>query len=246
MALRDEQRRPLLLVLLVVLPVYVIARSVAITEATPQPVVLPAGEVIGSTMRDIHGAVMAGSVIAFVCGLVGVFVMQAAFQADQRLVIAGMRPGQVIAARLAVVLAASILVVSVSALATAVYFDPRSWLPFLSGLAFVGLIYAGLGALAGAVFDKLAATYLLLFLAMTDLLIVQNPMFGDGDPASWATLLPGYGPSQLMIVGAFSNSFRATGELVLSLAWLTVVTGAALFVLRRAVAPEREHLEIKQ
>lgn len=158
MALRDEQRRPLLLVLLVVLPVYVIARSVAITEATPQPVVLPAGEVIGSTMRDIHGAVMAGSVIAFVCGLVGVFVMQAAFLADQRLVIAGMRPGQVIAARLAVVLAASVLVVSVSALVTAVYFDPRSWLPFLSGLAFVGLTYAGLGALAGAVFDKLAAT----------------------------------------------------------------------------------------
>lgn len=236
MALRDEQRRPLLLILLVVLPIYVIARSVAITEATPQPVVLPTGEVVGSTMRDIHGAVMAGSVIAFVCGLVGVFVMQAAFQADQRLVIAGMRPGQVIAARLAVVLAASILVVSVSALATAAYFDPRSWLPFLVGLAFVGLIYAGLGALAGAVFDKLAATYLLLFLAMTDLLIVQNPMFGDGDPAAWAAALPGYGPSQLMIVGAFSNSFRATGELVLSLGWLFAVTGAALFVLRRAVA----------
>ena len=140
------------------------------------------------------------------------------------------------AARRAVVLAASVLVVSVSALVTAAYFDPRSWLPFLSGLAFVGLIYAGLGALAGAVFDKLAATYLLLFLAMTDLLIVQNPMFGDGDPASWATLLPGYGPSQLMIVGAFSDSFRATGELVLSLAWLAVVTGVALFVLRRAIA----------
>lgn len=238
MALRDEQRRPLLLILLVVLPVYVIARSVAITEATPQPVVLPSGEVISSTMRDIHGAVMAGGVIAFVCGLVGVFVMQAAFQADQRLVIAGMRPGQVIAARLTVVLAACVLVITVSALVTAAYFDPRSWLLFLSGLAFIGLIYAGLGALAGAVFDKLAATYLLLFLAMTDLLIVQNPMFGDGDPASWAVLLPGYGPGQLMLVGAFSNSFNAMVELLLALGWLILVFGAALFVLRRAVARE--------
>ena len=52
--------------------------------------------------------------------------------------------------------------------------------------------------------------------------------------------------SQLMIVGAFSNSFRVTGELVLSVGWLIVVTGAALFVLRRAVAPERKHLEIEQ
>lgn len=239
MALRDEERRPLLLVLLVVVPVYVIARSVAITEATPQPVTLPGGEVIVSTMRDIHGAVMAGNVIAFVCGLVGVFAMQAAFQADQRLVIAGMRPGQVIGARLVVVLAASGVVVGVSALVTALYFDPRSWGPFLAGLVLIGLIYAALGALAGAVLDKLAATYLLLFLAMTDLGIVQNPMFGDGDPGRYAVLLPGYGPNQVMVDGAFSGSFQAADELLLSLGWAVALGAAAFVVVRRAVASHR-------
>src|SRR5512132_324441 len=94
MAFRDQRRRPLLLILLVLLPAYVIARSVAITEATPQQVGLPGGEGITATMKEIHGAVMAGNVIAFVCGLVGVFVMQSALHGDRRLVVAGYQPGE--------------------------------------------------------------------------------------------------------------------------------------------------------
>jgi hypothetical protein len=235
MALRDQRRRPLLLILLIVLPAYVIARSIAITEATPQRVGLPGGEVITSTMKDIHGAVMAGNVIAFVCGLVGVFVMHSALQGDRRLVVAGFSPGEAITARLVVVAAATALVVTVSAIVTALYFDPGAWTPFISGLVLIGLIYAALGALAGAVLDKLAATYLMLFLAMTDLGIVQNPMFGDGNPDGWAVVLPGYGPNQIMIEGAFSTSFQAGAELLLSLAWVVALTAAVLVVLRRAV-----------
>jgi hypothetical protein len=235
MAFRDQRRRPLLVILLVILPAYVIARSVAITEATPQQVGLPGGEVITSTMKDIHGAVMAGNVIAFVCGLVGVFIMQSALQGDRRLVVAGFRPGEAIAARLVVVAAATALVVAVSGIVTALYFDPATWAPFLGGLVLIGLIYAALGALAGSVLDRLAATYLMLFLAMTDLGIVQNPMFGDGNPDGWAVVLPGYGPNQIMVEGAVATSFQAGAELLLSLAWVVALTAAVLVVLRRAV-----------
>ena len=94
MAFRDQWRRPLLLVLLILIPAYVIARSIAITEATPRQVGLPGGEVVLSTMREIHGAVMAGNVIAFVCGLVGVFTMQSSLLGDRRLVIAGYAPAE--------------------------------------------------------------------------------------------------------------------------------------------------------
>jgi hypothetical protein len=233
MALRDERRRPLVLILLVILPAYVITRSIAITEATPKEVDLPGGAVIVSTMKDIHGAVMAGNVIAFVAGLVGVFVMQSALQGDRRLVVAGFRPVEAIAARLVVVVAATALAVAVSAIATALGFDVASWVPFLGGLVLIGLIYAALGALIGAVLDKLAATYLILFLAMTDLGIVQNPMFGS--PHGLAYLLPGYGPNQVMIGGAFSSGFHAGGELLLSWGWAAMLTAAVLVVLRRAV-----------
>lgn len=239
MAFRDQERRPLVLILLVVIPAYVITRSIAITEATPQQIGLPGGDLITKTMKDIHGAVMAGTVIAFVAALVGVFVMQSALQGDRRLVVAGYRPGEAISARLIVVGTATTLVVAVSAVVTALNFDPDAWTPFLAGLILTGLIYAALGALAGAVLDKLAATYLILFLVMTDLGIVQNPMFGDGVPADWAVLLPGYGPTRLMVDGAFSPSFHTGSELVLSFAWTIVLTAAVLVVLIRAVGQRR-------
>jgi hypothetical protein len=235
MAFRDQRRRPLLLILLVALPAYVITRSIAITEPTPQEVSLPGGEVIASNMRDIHGAVMGGTIIGFAAGLVGVFVMQSALQGDRRLVIAGFRPGEAIVARLVVVAAATALVVTVSAIVTALAFDPAVWTPFLTGLLLIGLVYALLGALIGAVLDKLAATYLILFVVMTDVSIIQNPMFGDGTPDGWAVALPGYGPSRLMVEGAFSDSFHAGGELVVSLGWTVALTAAVLVVLRRAV-----------
>ncbi len=235
MAFRDQRRRPLLLILLVIVPAYVITRSIAITEATPRRIGLPGGLEITTTMQDLHGATMAGVTIAFVASLVGVFVMHSALAGDRRLVVAGYRPGETIASRVIVLGAATALVVAVSVAVTAVNFTPASWLPLAAALALTGAIYAALGALAGAVLDKLAATYLMLFLAMTDVGIVQTPMFGDGTPDGWAVLLPGYGPTRMMVDGAFSSGFHVAGELALSLGWLIGVGACVVLVLRRAV-----------
>jgi hypothetical protein len=237
MGFRDQARRPLLLILLVIVPAYTITRSIAITLPTPREIGLPGGTEIETTMRAIHGAVMAGNAIAFVAGLCGVFVMGSALAGDRRLVIAGYRPREVVIARLSVLGAATALVVTVSAFVTAISFTPASWLPFLAGLASIGVIYAGIGALAGAILDKLAATYLILFLALTDLGIVQNPMFGDGTPGDWAVLLPGYGPSRVMVDGAFSAPFHAGGDLVLSFGWLVGIGAGVVTLLGREVRP---------
>ena len=234
MAFRDQRRRPLVLILLILLPAYVITKSVAETLGTPRRIGLPDGVWVTTTMKDLHGAGMGGVVIAFAAALLGVFVMQSALQGDRRLVVAGYRPGETVLARLLVLMAATALVVSVSALVTAVNFTPASWAPLIAALILLGLIYAALGALAGAVLDKLAATYLMLFLVMTDLGVVQSPMFSE-TPGSGAVLLPGYGPSRVMYDGAFSQSFHATAELLLSLGWLTALGVAVYLVLRRAV-----------
>jgi hypothetical protein len=236
MAFRDQRRRPLVLILLVVVPAYVITRSIAITQATPRQIGLPGGLEITTTMKDLHGAVMAGTAIAFVAALVGVFVMQSALDGDRRLVVAGFRPGETVLARLAVLVAATAVVVAVSLGATALSFTPASWLPLIVAWVLIGLTYAALGALAGAILDKLAATYLILFLVMTDLGIVQNPMFGDGTPGHWAVLLPGYGPSRMMADGAFSTNFHSSGDLLLGMVWLAALTLGVYLVLKRAVA----------
>jgi len=234
MAFRDQGRRPLVLVLLVIVPAYVITRSIAETLPTPRQLALPGGVLVHTTMKDLHGPEMAGITIGFVVALVGVFVMQSALEGDRRLVLAGYRPGETVIARLLVLLAATGLVVGVSVLVSALNFEAASWPRLIAALILIGLIYGALGALVGAVLDKLAATYLILFLVMTDLGVVQSPMFHT-EPGPLAILLPGYGPSRLMYEGAFSPGFHAGGELALGLAWLAALSVGCYFVLRRAV-----------
>lgn len=234
MAFRDQRRRPLVAILLVLLPAYVITRSIAETLSTPRRIGLPDGFWVTTTMKDLHGAGMGGIVIAFAAALLGVFVMQSALAGDRRLVVAGYRPVETVVARLAVVVGATGVVVTVSALVTALNFTPASWLPLVAAMVSVGLTYAAIGALAGAVLDKLAATYLMLFLVMTDLGVVQTPMFHETPPAA-AWLLPGYGPSRAMYDAAFSADFHAGGELLIGLAWLAALCVAVYLVLRRSV-----------
>ncbi len=236
---REQFRRPLVLVLLVVIPLFFISRSIAITLPTPRTVGLPGGVTVATTMKDIHGAIMATITVAFLAGLLGVFVMQSALQADRRLVIAGFRPLEAIIPRLVVVVVATLIVVGVSLAVTAADFTPKSWAPFVVGTLAAGLIYAGLGAISGALLGRLGATYLMFFLPMIDIGILQNPMFGDGRADDWATLLPGYGPTRLTLDGAFSTMFHAGGDLVLSAAWVLAVAAAVGLILRRSVAPRR-------
>ena len=189
---------------------------------------------VATTMKELHGAGMGGVVIAFVAALLGVFVMQSALAGDRRLVVAGYRPGETVLARLAVLVVATGIVVAVSVAVTALNFTPASWAPLIVSMVLIGLIYAAIGALAGAVLDKLAATYLILFLVMTDIGVVQTPMFHE-TPPDGAWLLPSWGPSRVMYDAAFSETFHAGGELLVGLGWLAVLGVAVYLVLRRAV-----------
>jgi hypothetical protein len=232
---REQARRPLVLVLLVGLPFFFITRAIAKTEELPRAVGLPGGGEILTNMRDIHGANMAAITVAFLSGLIGVFVMQSARQADRRLVLAGFRPAEALAPRLLVLAAATALVVAVSLAVTALSFTPELWPAFIVGNLLVALIYAMLGALAGAAVSRLGATYLMLFAAMLDIGIVQNPMFGSGEPPAWGAALPGYGPGRVIVDAAFSDHFHAWGALAIGLMWIAVLALAVGVVLGRFV-----------
>jgi hypothetical protein len=238
MAFRDQRRRPLVLILLVIVPVWIILWSVAITTATPHPIELPGGAWVMTTMKALHGPEMAKMSVAFVAALVGVFVMQSALQGDRRLVLAGMPARQAVLARLAVLASATGVVVAAAASVMAIEFTPASWPAVIAALTLTGLIYAAIGALAGALLDKLPATYLILFLALTDFGVVQTPMF-HATPVSGAWLLPGYAPTRVMIDGAYSPTFHAGGELLLAVGWLAALSLAVYLLLRRALGAQR-------
>ena len=186
-------------------------------------------------MKALHGPEMAKFSVALVSALVGTFVMRAALQGDRRLVAAGLPAREAIAARLAVLAAAIAIVVPVAALATAADVAPASWPRVVVALLFAGWIYGAIGALAGALLDRLSATYAILFLLLTDLSVVQTPMFHPR-PAHVAWLLPGYGPTRLMLDGGYSTTFHASVALALALAWAAGLTIAVAAVLRRTLA----------
>ena len=233
---REQLRRPLLVVLLVVVPVFFISRAIARTEEIPRAIGIPGGGEVLTTMRDIHGAMMAAITVAFLAGLCGAFVMRSARQADRRLVVAGFRPIEAVLPRLAILAAATLLVVVVSLFVTSLSFTPRSWPAFVAGTLLVGLTYACLGALAGALVGQLGATYLVLFMAMLGMGILQSPMFGDGTPGGIAVVLPEYGAARVIVDAGFAPGFHAWGELGLALAWLAALGVIVAVVLRRSLS----------
>lgn len=235
LAFVEQLRRPLLIIFLVALPFFFISRAIAVTLPIPRVVGLPGGGSAPTTMRLIHGAVMASITVAFLAGLWGAFTMASARAADRRLVVAGFRPFETIAARLSVVLGAALVVVLISVAVTALSFTPVSWIWFVAGTLMVALEYGAIGALAGATVGKLPAANLMFFLPMIDAGIVQNPMFGSGTPPRWAELFPAYAPMRVVVSAAFAPQQYAGADLLLSLGWLAGLALAVCLVLRRAI-----------
>jgi len=233
----EQARRPLLLVLLVTVPFVFITWSFWVTEAIPRVVELPRGGIVPTTMRDIHGAIMVPITVGFLAGLVGMFVVRSALEADRRLVVAGFSPSEAVVPRLAVITAATVVVLGVSIAVTALDFAPAAWWPFVAGNLLAGLTYALIGALAGASMGALGGAYFMFFLPMVDFGIAQNPMFFDGRPPEWAVALPGWGSTRMIVDGAFSGGFDATVGLLAALGWAFTLTFVIVLLLRRAVAP---------
>jgi hypothetical protein len=239
LAFVEQLRRPLLVVFLVALPFFFITRAISVTLPIPRMVGLPGGISVATTMKDVHGGVMAAITVAFLTGLWGAFTMASARASDRRLVVAGFRPAVTIAARLSVVLAAALVAVIISVAVTALSFTPASWTWFGVGTLMVALEYGAIGALAGATVGKLSAANLMFFLPMIDAGIIQNPMFGSGTPPAWAMLFPAYGPMRVVVNASFAAQQHAGPDLLLSGAWIVVLALAVAIVLRSAMATSR-------
>ena len=235
MAFRDQRAGRCVLILLVLRAG--LRRSLA---ASPTPSrrrkagsAFRADVFVVTTMKELHGAGDGRHRDRLRRGLVGVFVMQSALQGDRRLVVAGFRPGETVSARLVVLVAATALVVAVSAIITASA-SPASWPPFLAAWSSIGLIYAPDRRSGRRRPRRLAATYLMLFFVDDRSRHRPEPDV-PRDASRWRLAPAGYGPSRVMYDGAFSDTFHASGELVFGLGWLAALGIAVYVVLRRAV-----------
>jgi hypothetical protein len=173
--------------------------------------------------------------IGFLASLAGLFAILDSAQADRRLSLTRFRPGEILAVRMTVVAAASLIATAVSIAVTAVSFDAVSWPIFVGANVLVALTYATIGVIVGPVFGRLGGLYLLLVLPFVDIGLAQNAMF-DAAPPAWGKFMPAHGAVRVMMDGAFTPSFDETGALLLAFGWLVGLTATAAAVFRRVTA----------
>jgi hypothetical protein len=228
-------------VLLLVVPVFFIALAAEQTPTTLMPVTLLNGARNLTTMhslRQIHGAQMASIASALLAGIAGLFVVTGSADGDRRLVLAGYRPREVLAAHLGVIAGAAVVVTTVSLSVSAVFLSPQMWVEYAGADLLIALTYAMIGVLLGPIVGRLGGLYTLLLLAMVDVGYGQTVMFKPVPP-TWGAFLPARGAGRLLIDGAFTTSFEQYGHLLLALAWLAALTTAAALTFRHQTGVKR-------
>jgi hypothetical protein len=233
-AFRDYRRNRVLWAMLIVVPAGFIALAAAQTATTPMPVTLLNGArqlTIMHSLRQIHAPEMASIATALLAGVAGLFIVSGSADGDRRLVLAGYRPREVLAAHLSVIAGAAVIVTAVSLAVSAVFVSPQQWIEYAAADLLIALTYAMIGVLLGPLVGRLGGLYVLLLLSMVDVGFGQTVMFKPVPP-TWGAYLPARGAGSLLLDGAFTSSFEQYGQLLLALAWLTALTAAAALTFR--------------
>jgi len=239
--LREYRRNRVLWVLLVAVPAVFIGMAVAVTVDKPGPVALVEGArhfTAFLSERRMHAATMVPVTSAFLAGITGLFVITGSAGGDRRLVLAGFRPREVLAGRLGVIGAATVLTTAVAVAVSGAWYPPGQSVVFAGANLLIALTYAMIGVLVGPLTGRLGGLYLILLLAFIDVGLGQSVMFPNGPPA-WGAFLPARGASRVMIDGAFTNSFDQAGYLLLGLAWLAAFSAATTVVFHRRIGAAR-------
>lgn len=239
--MREYRRNRVLWVLLVAVPALFIGMAIAVTVNIPGPISLVEGSrhfTAYISERRIHAATMVPVTSAFLAGITGLFVVTGSAGGDRRLVLAGFRPRDVLAGRLGVIGAATVLTTAVAVAVSGVWYPPRQWVVFAGANVLIALTYALIGVLVGPLVGRLGGLYLILLLAFIDVGLGQSVMFPSGPP-SWGAFLPARGAARVMLDGAFTDQFDQVGYLLLGLAWLAAFIAGTTAVFRRRIGAAR-------
>jgi len=181
--------------------------------------------------HDPHALIPGGIAMAFSLAGVAIFAVLAARRVDERLAIAGLGAGELVAGRLLCIVAMSVPIVGGSAaLMAAVSNPPRPW-ALGGGVALVALVAVPFGLAVGALVPReLEAT--LILIGVVGIQLSLDPSVG------LAKVLPFYGPEQL-IDSSLGSSFSVWTAVVASLAYAAALLIVALLLIGRRIRVRR-------
>jgi len=179
----------------------------------------------------VHPAFMAPVAITSLAVLAGMFIILDSRTADRRLVLAGERPGALLAGRLTLVAVAALLATGVSLAVDATVANIAQWGGYIVASALLALTYALIGVILAPLFGRVAGVLVAFLVPFLDLGIAQDPML-HATPPVWAHFLPGYGGFRLLSNAILTHSPAQAGPLLTALAWLAAAAVAASLLFR--------------
>jgi len=239
MAWRDARRNPAQWALFAFVPVVFILGSEVVTPS--KPIVLNLEEhgrriVRSLPMPDVHAATMAPLAVASLAALIGLFVLFDGRDSDRRVALAGLNPNALLGARLSVLALTALAATAASMATTALVFQAARWPTYVAANILIAITYALIGAWLAKIFGRVGGVFIAFLLPFLDIGIVQNPMLHP-TPTTLAMWLPGYGASQVLTDGAFTNGFDQALPLLVGLAWLAFLIVGVALTYRRSVSP---------
>ena len=210
MTLKMLSRRRIALILIIVIPIVFLSVVSMTTSILPLPFLLSSvGEEVwiqvgGQAISFIFFAVASAG---FLVSFVALDLIRRDHDTSKRLIISGYHPLEILLSKLLVLLLIIVLFAIYISLLTLAFYRVEYFFMFCIGLVLIGFVYGCYGLVIGSlVKGELEGILLIVLLANIDAGWLQNPVFySQATNQEIIRFLPAYFPSQVSIIGAFTE-----------------------------------------
>jgi hypothetical protein len=231
---RDLVRNRVATVMLLVIPTVLYLLIWITMGERPVPFQLSAlgDRVLTAGERDLSLLFMGMTAISGLSAFVAFVLVLRPVAADRRLTFEGYRPAELLLAKVAVMLAAIVVVALYVSALLPLFFQPERALGVFGAFLLTSLVYGALGMVVGSIVrQELEGILVILLLVNVDAGWLQNPVFyGHANNQEVIRMLPGHFPGQVAMLSAFTDSGPAP-EVAAALAYAgaALLLAAALF-----------------
>lgn len=239
---RDLVRNRIAAVLLLVIPtvLYLLIWITMGERSVPFQLSALGDEVLTAGERDLSLLFMGMTAISGLSAFVAFVLVLRPIAADRRLTFEGYRPGELLLAKVLVMLAAIFFVALYVTVLLPLFFQPSRPAGVFSAFLLTSLVYGALGMAIGAIVrQELEGILVILLLVNVDAGWLQNPVFyGHAHNQEVIRALPGHYPGQVAMLSAFTEAGLGP-EITTALGYAGVLLLAAAALYWRRVRVRR-------
>jgi len=223
---KETFRNRMTFLLIIMIPAIFYFIAVYTTSTIPMLIRIasaPEEKVILVKPREIGLIYIGLAAAGFIASFFALNLMQRNTLAKKRQILCGYSTFELCLSKLALILGVVIVLGIYTAALGFFLMDPKHISGVILGYILCGFVYGSFGMLAGSIFRReLESILVIVLLANLDIGWLQNPIFYAASPNKLIIkLLPGFNPSQIAVVSAFTD-FSVNRQVIFSLLYGSV------------------------